>query len=106
MAVQTEPSQVRLRFGGIYLDGYLDHDDDRRHLALMTDEGPEYISTDLSMYGLTAEAGRVYIKNWTEHCGLAVSLAEQELVTIVDRVYVGPFNGEALLVEVTIPTTT
>ncbi|MDO5865201.1 MULTISPECIES: hypothetical protein [Paenarthrobacter] len=93
---------VAVDFGVIALTGTLHHDDARRALVLLTDEGPERISVNLEAYGLVAEPGRVFVKDWSEHVGLAERLQQAGLVRIVRSVAVGPFASTAHEVEVTL----
>lgn len=94
---------VTLTFPSLTLTGILRHDDDHRQLLLWTDEGPERVSVNLSAYGLEAPAGHVFVKDWSEHRGLAKSLVDQGLGQIVETVTVGPFDSPAHLVKVIVP---
>lgn len=98
----TTKDDVTVDFGAIELSGSLHHDDEQRSLYLMTDEGPERVSTNLLAYSLTPEPGHVFIKDWSEHEGLTAHLVEQGLVKPVHEVTVGPFGSRALEVEVTL----
>lgn len=91
-----------IEFSAIELTGSLHHDDKHRTLTLMTDEGPERVSVNLEAYGLVAEPGHVFIKDWSEHSGLAASMQRAELGRIVRSVVVGPFSSTAYEVEVTL----
>lgn len=102
MPTITTKDDVDVDFGVITLSGTLHHDDAQRALWLLTDEGPEHIPVNLQAYGLAAAPGHVYIKDWSEHAGLAARLAEAGIVRIVDRVVVGPFASAAFEVEMTI----
>lgn len=85
---------------GIELTGRLIHDTERSVLVLETDEGPEPLSISLASYGLRPADGCVFVKDWTEHAGLAESLEKQGLVEIKDRLVVGRFNSTAYEVRV------
>lgn len=61
---------------------------------------PEVLSVNLSDYGLYADAGNVFIKDYSEHEGLTQSLVEANLVKVVRQVTFGPFNTTAYEVEV------
>lgn len=93
---------VTIEFSAIALNGSLHHDDERRTLTLMTDEGPERVSVNLEAYGLVPAPGRVFIKDWSEHSGLAESLQRAGLARLVRSVEVGPFASTAHEVEVTL----
>lgn len=96
----TPTAPVTITFAAIDLTGTLEHDDDQRQLTLWTDEGAEDISVGLASYGHVAPSGHVYIKDWSEHHGLASTMETQGLVRIVETVHVGPFSTQAHLVEV------
>lgn len=61
----------------------------------------ETMSTNLSFYGLNPPDGHVYIKDYSEHEGLAIELSERGMVEIVEPVRFGPF-GQGHLVKVTL----
>jgi len=63
----------------------------------------ERISTNLFGYGLVAELGTVFIKDWSENRGLTQSLVEAGVVKIIDTVYVGPFKSRAYKVQIIDP---
>jgi hypothetical protein len=99
----TVKHDVTVDFGGIKLTGSLVHDDECRLLELEVDEGPaEPISISLQGYGLTPMPGNVFIKDWSEHQGLAAQLVQTGLVKAVNEVAVGPFGSTAYEVEVTL----
>lgn len=54
----------------------------------ITDEGPETLTTNMAGYGFQPA---LYIKNWSEHEGLAKTLAKAGVVKIVKTIPV-PFN--------------
>lgn len=57
--------------------------------------GDEVVSINLSQYGLRPEPGRVFIKNWSEHDGLADALVTAGVVEKEVPVWVGPFRSQA-----------
>lgn len=68
---------------------------------------PEVISTSLTMYGLTVPAERArpacWIKDWSEHEGLAQSLVDAGVARIVASAdNVGPHSLRAHLIEITV----
>lgn len=100
MAFRTITTNTSVAFPGITLSGSIEHDDDQRALVLSTAEGPETLSVNLQAYGLLAPSGYVWIKDWSEHEGLAASLAASSLVEEVSDTLVGPFSSRAVLVRV------
>src|SRR5690606_1071240 len=61
----------------------------------------ETMSTNLSFYGLNPPDGHVYIKDYSEHEGLAIELSERGMVEIIEPIRFGPF-GHGYLVKVTL----
>lgn len=98
----TATASTTLRFNESFeAVGTLEFDSTAGTLTFWTDEGPEYIETNLLAYGYIPEPGHVYIKDW-DHTGLAARMQDQGLVKIVDTVNVGPYGVTAHLVEITI----
>lgn len=93
---------VTVDFGPLELTGSLLHDRDHDMLKLIDDEGGEHLATSLRAYGLVPAPGNVFIKDWSEHAGLADRLEAQGLVKKVRELSVGPFSSTAYEVEVTI----
>src|SRR5699024_12701177 len=58
------------------------------------------LSTDLSVYGYVAEPGQVFIKDWSEHAGLADALVLARVVSPLESLRVGPFSSRAYRVRV------
>lgn len=70
-----------------------------------TGEGAEYgesevLSTTLDAYGLTAPAGHAWIKDWSEHTGLAHQLARVGVGRIVQTELAVAFEQHAHLLQV------
>ncbi|MEU7317460.1 hypothetical protein [Streptomyces sp. NPDC007083] len=101
-ATPTVKHDVTVVFGAIELTGSLYHDDEQRHLELMTDEGPEPLSVSLEAYGFTPPPGHVFIKDWSEHAGLTANLERAGFVKPVLKFALGPFNSPAFEVAVTL----
>lgn len=93
---------VTLAFGAVELTGSLLHDRSHDMLELIDAEGSESLATSLRGYGLLPAPGNVFIKDWSEHSGLAASLEAQGLVKRVRELSVGPFSSTAFEVEVTL----
>ncbi|WP_181273550.1 hypothetical protein [Brevibacterium oceani] len=102
LITSAEKPDVTIDFGFVTIFGTLIHDDVERALFLLTEEGYEHISTNLSAYDLEPSPGNVFIKGWSEHTGLTTNLVEQGLVRIVSSLSVGPFSATAYEVEVTL----
>lgn len=100
MTDTLEKNDVTVTFPYLSLTGQLVHDRAAGVLELMTDEGPERLSVNLDVYGLSTATGEVWIKDWSEHEGLTGNLAEQGLVEVVSTAHVGPFASRAHLVRV------
>lgn len=71
----TTAIPVSLVLPHITLTGHIRHDRGAGTLDLLDEKGVERLSTDLSVYGCVAGMGEVFIKDWSEHAGLADALA-------------------------------
>jgi len=89
-----------LKFGTeVELTGYLAYDQHRHLLYLITDEGHEVLSTNLEVYGLPTPPGYAWIKDWSEHAGLADQLVSLQVATYDTTMHVGPFASPAHLLQ-------
>ena len=96
-------STVTVNFPGLALDGELlpiRYMDGTAGLQLMTDEGPEIISTNLGAYGLVPDEGNVFIKYYSEHAGVTASLVAAGAVEVVREVTFGNFGTRGFEVKV------
>lgn len=88
--------QVALHLPEMTLTGDITYDRRRRLLELHDpEEGSEVLSLDMSYYGYVTGPGEVWIKDWTEHEGLADALVMAGVVMTVESVRVGPFSSRA-----------
>ena len=99
-AEPTLENGVTVDFGGLELTGTLEHDEEHRALWLLTEASQEALSVNLETYGLIPDPGCVFIKDWSEHSGLAERLQVAGLVKIIRSFTVGPFSSTAFEVEV------
>lgn len=93
-------SDVTLAFNTIELTGDLEYDTEAGTLALLTDDGPEHLSISLESYDLPNRPGCIFVKDWSEHAGLAASLVTQGLAHEIGSIVVGPFSSRAYELEV------
>lgn len=87
--------QVTLTFGSIELTGDLhlaSYENGETAAVLFTDEGTEHISTNLIAYGFVAQPGQFFVKDYSEHEGLAQSIVDAGLGTITQTITFGPLN--------------
>lgn len=96
----TTAIPVSLVLPHITLTGHIRHDRGAGTLDLLDEEGVERLSTDLSVYGCVAGMGEVFIKDWSEHAGLADALAIAGVVAPLESLRVGPFSSRAYRVRV------
>lgn len=76
--------------------------DGQTALVLDTDEGPETLSVNLAAYGLyPADADHVFIKDYSEHEGVADSLVEAGVAQITRMVTFGGFGTSAKEIKLT-----
>ncbi|MFF2053729.1 hypothetical protein ACFVU2_19150 [Leifsonia sp. NPDC058194] len=62
------------------------------------------ISTNFGPEGLNPRDDTTFIKDWSEHVGLAASLEAAGVVEIVRAVNVGPYKDRAYEVRVLVPS--
>ena len=96
----TTALPVSLVLPHVTLTGHIRHDRGAGTLDLLDEQGVERLSTDLSVYGYVAGMGEVFIKDWSEHAGLADALAIAGVVSPVESLRVGPFSSRAYRVRV------
>lgn len=86
------------------LTGTIAYDPATQILELIDEEAGdvEVLSIYLDAYGHVTPAGHVYVKDWSEHRGLASALERAGVARIVDTVAVGPFAEQAHVMEVTL----
>lgn len=92
---------IELRFGqSVRYTGRVAHDATSALLYFVTDEDAEVISVDLYAYGLSTPQGHIWIKDWSEHAGIANQLVGMEVLEYKATATVGPFSSPAHLVKV------
>ena len=96
----TTALPVSLVLPHVTLTGHIRHDRGAGTLDLLDEQGAERLSTDLSVYGYVAEPGQVFIKDWSEHAGLADALVLAGVVSPLESLRVGPFSSRAYRVRV------
>ena len=72
-------------------------------LQLWTDEGPEVLSTNLTVYGMHPDQGNVFIKDYSEHEGVAQALVKLGLAEIVREVPIGGYGARGYEVKILAP---
>lgn len=97
-------SRVELRLPHVTLTGALAYDPAFSALVLIHDDGEHHVlSTVLLAYGYLPFFGETFIKDWTEHSGLTDALVMAGVVSVVERLTVGPFDSRAYRVRVLFP---
>ncbi len=92
----TIAENVTARFSFTDLTGDIKYDADHHALFMsFPDEGDEVMSVNLIGYGLEAKPDTVFIKDWSEHTGLARSLEAAGVVEIVRALNVGQWRSRA-----------
>lgn len=96
MAWNTIRSNVTVTFPYLTITGDIEYDSVQDALAVIDpEEGPEVLTVDLTSAGYVAAPGEVFIKDWSEHEGLAKSLASAGVVEPIGTVTVNPFGSTA-----------
>lgn len=94
-------STTTLQFGqSVHLAGRVAHDATSALLYFVTDEDTEVISIDLYAQGLATPQDHLWIKDWSEHAGIASQLVDLGVVEHRATVSVGPFGSPAHMVKV------
>ena len=88
-SLSTLTGELELRQGVLVLAGATspDYDD-----VFPSDE---VLSTSLRAYGYIEFPGEVFIKDWSEHSGLAAALVDAGAGEITETLTVGPFDSRA-----------
>lgn len=100
---ETIGHDVEIDFGVFSLTGDVRYDEEQSALILADRERgfPEHLSVSLLAYGgLIPEPGCVFVKDWSEHEGLAHQLVAAGLGEISDEVRVGPFRMRAYQLKI------
>lgn len=66
----------------------------------------EVLSVNLVTYGLLPGPDEVFVKDWSEHAGLAQSLVDAGHAEFVDEHFVGPFKSRAVRLRISRAETT
>lgn len=100
MSTTVHPTAA-LHLPDVTLTGEVRYDPRRDLVEIRYEDGEtEVLSLDLSYYGLTALPGTVWVKDWSEHAGLADALVIAGVAAPVESFRVGPFSSRAYLVRV------
>lgn len=70
----------------------------RQHVLVLIDPTTaeeEVLTMNLLSSGYVAEPGEVFVKDWTEHSGLAAALVAARVANHVESLRVGPHGGTA-----------
>lgn len=78
--------------GNLYVDQEL-------MLVDMEEGDVEHLSVNLDSYGLITRPGFFWIKDWSEHAGLAQSLIDAGVAEYEQEFMVGPFKSRAVEVR-------
>lgn len=94
---------VRMKNAQVTLEKYADGS-----LALVAEDvdedgipNVETFSVNLSAYDMYPPEGHVFVKDYSEHEGLAQALVDAGLVTIVNPIAIGEFGSPGYLVNIT-----
>jgi len=94
-------ADMEIRFGeSVRLAGRVAHDAINAVLYFVTDDDAEVLNIDLDAYGYSTPQNHVWIKDWSEHAGVAGQLAKLDGITHKATTVVGPFDSPAHLLEI------
>lgn len=108
MSSKVIARNVSILFSSLTLTGDVEFLPEQHALLLRTNDGsgepPEVLTKNLSFYGLEPkDSSHVFIPDYSEHEGVAVSLVDAGLVEITDEYLIGPFDSLAYQVRVLNP---
>lgn len=83
------------------MTGSLVYDLTYRQLILVNEEGSEHLSITLEEYGYITEPHHVWIKDWSEHTGIAQQLIDANVAKQIKTTTVGPHQATAVYLEIT-----
>lgn len=103
MTWTTIRTRTELALPHVTLTGTLAYNPGRAALIIADHDTceSEVLTVDLTVYGHLAAPGEVFVKDWSEHHGLAAALEAAGIATIVDTVTVGSFNATAYRMRLT-----
>lgn len=93
----TVSTNASVDFSAVRISGEVLYFTEQDALVLMDEVTGcrERLSVNLEAYGLKPKPGHVFIKDWSEHRGLADSLRDSGLVEITETYAVGQFASTA-----------
>lgn len=93
----TTFQQTALHLPEMTLTGDIRYDHRLRLLELIDTESweTEVLSLDMTAYGYVTAPGETWIKDWSEHGGLADALVMAGVVMTCESVRIGPFDSRA-----------
>lgn len=102
MTWKTLRDHAVLTFNDIVLEGRIEYDRSQHSLAIANpDTGEEEVLTiNLLTSGYVAFPGEVFVKDWSEHSGLAAELEQAGIAEVVETVVVGPHQQRAYRMRV------
>lgn len=94
MAWTTLKDRVELPLEHVTLTGAVEHDPSQNALAITyPDTGQsEVLAVNRTAYGYVAFPGEAFVKDWSEHGGLAAAIQAAGIVTATKRITVDPFE--------------
>ena len=103
MTWTTLREHVELLLEHVTLTGAVEHDPSHNGLTITCPDtgNSEVLTIDLTSYGNVAFPGEVFVKDWSEHQGLAAALEQAGIGTISTAIIVGPFASTAYRMRLT-----
>ena len=97
MTWTTLREHVELLLEHVTLTGAVEHDPSQNGLTITCpDTGEsEALTVDLTSYGYVAFPGEVFVKDWSEHSGVADAIQAAGIATVVEQITIGPFESTA-----------
>lgn len=99
--IVAEDANITFQDGDFTLEGKLVYEPATDSLIVHSAyEAPEVLTVNLLEYGLVTDLGEVFVKDWSEHSGLAQALIDAGYAQLVDNHFVGPFRSRAVRLRI------
>lgn len=99
--IVADDASITFQDGDFTLEGTLVYEPATDSLVVHSAyEAPEVLTVSLLEYGFMTDPGEVFVKDWSEHSGLAQALIDAGYAQLVDNHFVGPFRSRAVRLRI------
>lgn len=101
MSMSTLQEGIALAFNEIELTGRIEHDPAQHALEMLFPDGDsEVLTLDLLASGYVAFPGEVFVRDYSEHCGLPGALIAAGVCELLEELSIGPFGSRVARMRV------